>query len=288
MSIFEKTPPPMKFFFLLFSFLICAAAQGQYYYKDIVGTAETSEMMKAYLTNKVKRVQIKSYDAENTRTDDIFVEQYFSEADLRLNTITRTDSSDESILTSYINAQGQVLKTVDSSESIIATTLYNYDTEGKLVSIISLTGINKNSVAEKEVHNWIYKDGKISRMLRIKNDIDTSFVDFKNDEKGNIAEEQVTRKGVKQEPVYYYYNYENRISDIVRFNQKAQRLLPEYMFEYSPAGKVIQRITVPANGSKYLIWRYQYDSRGLKIKEAIYDRYKQVQGRVEYLYSFGS
>jgi hypothetical protein len=278
----------MKFLFLLFSILIGAVAQGQYYYKDIVGTAETRDMMKAYLASKVKRVQIKSYDAENTRTDDIFVEQYFSADELRLNTITRTDSSDESILTSYINAEGQVLKTVDSSESIIATTLYNYDKEGKLLSIISLTGINKNSVAEKEVHNWIYKDGKISRMLRIKNDNDTSVVDFKTDEKGNIAEEQLTRKGVKQEPVYYYYNNENRISDIVRYNQKAQRLLPEYMFEYAPSGQVIQRITVPANGSKYLIWRSQYDSRGLKIKEAIYDRYKQLNGKIEYLYSFGS
>jgi antitoxin component YwqK of YwqJK toxin-antitoxin module len=278
----------MKFSFLFFSFLVCTMAQGQYYYKDIVGTAETREMMKAYLASKVKRVQVRSYDAENTRTDNIYVEQYFSAAELKLNTITRTDSSDESILTSYINAEGQVLKTVDSSESMLSTTIYNYDKDGNPVSITSLTGINKNTIAEKEVHNWIYKDGKISRMLRIKNDIDTSFVDFKTDENGNIAEEQITRKGVKHEPVYYYYNKENRISDIVRFNQKAQRLLPEYMFEYSPSGQVIQRITVPANGSKYLIWRYQYDSRGLKTKEAVYDRYKQVQGRVEYLYSFGS
>lgn len=278
----------MKFFLFLFSVLSFTMARGQYYYKDIVGSAETSEMMKAYLTSKVQRVQVRSYDAENTRTDDIFVEQYFSPADLRLRTITRTDSSDEAVLTSYINTDGQVLKTIDSSEMIVSTTHYSYDKDGRLVTITSITTDLKNSLEEKEIHNWIYKDGKITRMLRIKNETDTSFVDFKTDEKGNISEEQVTRKGVKQEPVYYYYNNENRISDIVRFNQKAKRLLPEYMFEYSPAGQVIQRITVPANGSKYLIWRYQYDSRGLKTKEAIYDRYKQVQGRVEYLYSFGS
>jgi len=60
------------------------------------------------------------------------------------------------------------------------------------------------------------------------------------------------------------------------------------MFEYSSSNQVIQRISVPAVGSKYLIWRYQYDNRGLKVKEAIYDRYKQLNGKVEYLYSFGS
>ena len=59
------------------------------------------------------------------------------------------------------------------------------------------------------------------------------------------------------------------------------------MFEYSPANQVIQRITVPANSSEYTIWRYQYDSKGLKTKEAIYNKQKQLTGKVEYQYSFG-
>jgi YD repeat-containing protein len=60
------------------------------------------------------------------------------------------------------------------------------------------------------------------------------------------------------------------------------------MFEYSPSNQVIQRITVPSNGSQYLIWRYQYDERGLKIKEAVYNKQKQLTGKIEYQYSFGS
>jgi hypothetical protein len=56
------------------------------------------------------------------------------------------------------------------------------------------------------------------------------------------------------------------------------------MFEYAPDGKVIQKITVPANSSDYLIWRYQYNSNGLKIKEAIYDRHKTLNGKIEYQY----
>jgi YD repeat-containing protein len=86
--------------------------------------------------------------------------------------------------------------------------------------------------------------------------------------------------------LYYYYNDKNQMTDIVRYNDRAQRLLPDYMFEYSPAGQVIQKITVPGNNSEYLIWRYQYDARGLKIKEACFDKAKQLIGRIEYQYTF--
>jgi hypothetical protein len=125
-------------------------------------------------------------------------------------------------------------------------------------------------------------------MLRIKNRIDTTYVDFKFDEKGNVIEEISTHKGVRSEPVQYYYDESNRLTDVVRYNSKVKRLLPEYLFEYSPSNQVIQKITVPANSSNYMIWRYQYNDRGLKIKEAVYDKQKQLTGKIEYHYSFGS
>ncbi len=124
-------------------------------------------------------------------------------------------------------------------------------------------------------------------MLRIKNKSDTTLIQFKLDEQGNVVEEQSIRKNVKSDPVYYYYDAQNRLTDIVRFNQKARRLLPEYMFEYSSANQVIQKITVPSNNSDYLIWRYQYDASGLKIKEAIYNKQKQLSGKIEYVYQRG-
>jgi hypothetical protein len=276
--------------FLLLSILVAAVStvSAQYYYKDITGSRETTDMMKIYLANKVSRVQVNSYDAQNTKSDDIFVEQAFSPKDMLLKTVTRTDSSDESVLLSYINGEGQVIKTVDSTDAVKSVTNYRYNNSGFLEAVTSLTADTSKTIAEKEEHLWFYKDGKPTRMLRIKNDIDTMYVDFKLDENGNVSEEQGMRKGVKNDPVYYYYDSKGRMTDIVRYNNKAKRLLPEYMFEYSPANQVIQRITVPANGSKYLIWRYQYDSLGLKIKEAIYDRYKDLNGKVEYIYSFGS
>jgi len=278
----------MKLSFITLFIFFTIAANAQYYYKDIIGTKETADLIKSYRNNKVSKVILNSYDAENTKNDDFYVEQVFSAPEQMLRTITRSGVTNESVLTSYADAAGNVIKTVDSSETIITTSVYNYNAEGMLQSVISNSTDTAHSINQVEEHHWQFNNGKIERMLRIKDKKDTAYVSFKTDEKGNITEERSIRKGTISEPVYYYYDNNNRLTDIVRFNNKAKRLLPEYMFEYSPANQVIQKITVPANGSEYLIWRYQYDNKGLKIKEAVFDKHKQLTGKIEYLYQFGS
>jgi hypothetical protein len=134
-----------------------------------------------------------------------------------------------------------VLKTVDSSEAIISTTEYQYDGSGKLFLVKSSSTDSARRINETEIHRWEYNNGLPVRMLRLINNSDTTVVDFKV-EGGNVAEERSTRRGIKAEPVYYYYNASSRLTDIVRFNNKVKRLLPEYMFEYGPDGKVIQKL----------------------------------------------
>jgi hypothetical protein len=275
--------------FLVFSFLlILLTANSQYYYKDILGTKETADLIKSYRNNKVSRVLLNSYDAENTKSDDFYVEQIFSLPNQFLRTTTRSGVTNESVLVSFTDANGNVIKTIDSSETIITTSNYNYNDKGMLQSVISSSADTAHSINQTEEHRWEYDNDKIVRMLRIKDKMDTAYISFKSDDKGNIIQEQSVRKGITSEPVYYYYDSNNRLTDIVRFSNKAKRLLPEYLFEYSPSNQVIQKITVPANSSEYLIWRYQYDDKGLKIKEAVFDKHKQLTGKIEYIYQFGS
>ena len=75
-----------------------------------------------------------------------------------------------------------------------------------------------------------------------------------------------------------------QVTDIVRFNLKAQRMLPDYVFEYDDAGKIISAIQVPQGSADYLIWNYFYNSAGLKIKELCFNKQKQLQGTIEYQY----
>lgn len=269
----------------LFIFLwIATTSNCQYYYKDIIGSEQTTNLLKTYRNNKVNRVMVTSYDGENTKMDDFYVEQQFSPEALK--TITRSNVSNESILISYIDANNRVTKTIDSSDVVTSYTTYTYNSDGLLVSTLSSSTDTGKTSSQSEQHIWQYQNRKPVSMLRIKNNNDTTYIRFRIDEKGNVAEEQETHKGITSEPVYYYYDDNGRLTDIVAYSKRAKRLLPEYMFEYSPANQVIQQITVPDNSSQYTIWRYQYDDKGLKIKEAIYNKQKQLTGKLEYQYSF--
>lgn len=278
----------MKALFLSAVLILSTTVFSQYYYKDIVGTRETAGIIKAYQTHKVSRVLLNSFDEDGTKTENFYVEQIFNPAAQTLQTITRSGPTDESTLTSYVNDKGQVVKTVDSSRMMMSTAVYQYDAEGRLLSYTSTSTDSSRRLNLEEVHQWVYKDGKIDHMLRIKNKVDTAVVSFKFDENGNIIEENSVRRGIKSEPVYYYYDAQNRLTDVVRYNNKVRKLLPEYMFEYSSSNQVIQKMTFPANSSDYLIWRYQYDDRGLKVKEAVFNKQKKLNGKIDYIYSFGS
>ncbi len=275
----------MKTFLLSSLLLTLSTAQSQHFYKDIIGTKETTELVRLYKKNGVRSVQLASYDADNTKNEGFLVEQVFTPSFLK--TITRSGDEETSTLVSYINEAGQVIKTVDSNAAMVATTLYAYNPTGTLASISSTSGSASGAFVQKEEHKWEWEGAKIKRMLRIKNDVDTSIVSFTLDEAGNVVEEKSLGKGPASEPVYYYWDAQSRLTDVVRFHSKSQRLLPEYMFEYSPSHQVIQKITVPANNSNYLIWRYQYGSDGLKTREAIYTKQKELTGKIDYSYQKG-
>lgn len=276
----------MKALFLLVIISMHLTTAAQYYYKDIVGTKETSDMLRAYKTNNVKKVILTSYDHEGQKIEDFFVEQIFNSIINTLTTITRSSVSGESFLVSYIDHENRVIRTIDSSQSLISHTNYTYNNDGDLILVASTSYAPGSDLKQHEEHIWEYNNDKIIRMIRVKNHVDTTYLEFKQDETGNIIEESGIRKLMKSEPVYYYYDKQNRLTDIVRFNRRVRKLLPEYMFEYSGNNQVVQKLTFPANNSNYLIWRYQYDNRGLKIQEAVFDKQKKLTGRVKYEYSF--
>ena len=123
-------------------------------------------------------------------------------------------------------------------------------------------------------------------MLKIKNGRDTTFIRFILDEKGNIAEERATRNKTDLPTIFYYYDADNRLTDIVRYSLKAKRLLPDNVFEYGEGGKLSSMLVVPDGSNDYLKWLYEYNEKGLKIKESCFSRQKELLGRIEYQYSY--
>ncbi|MBO9681746.1 MAG: RHS repeat protein [Flavisolibacter sp.] len=275
---------------LLFSalLLLTLSSSAQYYYKDMVGTKESSDLIKTYMKNKVSRVMLTSYDADNTKSDNLFVQQEFSPTKRVLKTVTATgaNNGNMSTLFTYADENGNIIKTVDSTGVVVNTTTYSYDAAGNL-TLVNISS-SDTTINESEQHIWQWENGKPLKMLRVKNKKDTVHVDFKLDENGNVSEETETRQRTTSRPYYYYYNENNQLTDVVRYNDRAKQLLPEYMFEYSASNQVIQKITVPSNNSDYLIWRYQYNPQGLKTKEVVYSKHdkRNPMGKIEYQYSF--
>jgi hypothetical protein len=268
--------------------LFALTSPAQYYYKDIVGAKESADLISKYLRNNVQTVDMKSYTINNTPIESLSVQQHFSPATNSLLTITKTDYLPASFLRTHFNEEGKIVKTADSTAGIVNTTLYTYNQQGAISSIITQFGDSLASLRTDE-HQWHYDEqARVNKMLRIRNARDTSVVQFKLDAAGNVIEEQETRRIVKEEPFYYYYDAKNRLTDIVRFNKKAARLLPQQMFDYAVSNNLIQRTTIAPNSDDYLVWRYRFNDKGLKTREEIFNKQKELTGKVEFNYTFSN
>lgn len=277
----------MKTLFAVVASLLSVVASAQYYYKDIIGTKESSDLISAYRKNNVQSVSLKSYTIDNTPIENLSVQQAFSPATQTLRTITKSDYLPASFLTTWFDENGRVLKTTDSTAGgAVNTTIYSYNNAGQLASIATTFGDSLATLKSDE-HRWQFDaQGRVNRMQRIRNGKDTSVINVKLDNAGNVIEEQETVRFIKEEPVYYFYDAKNRLTDIVRYNKKAARLLPEQMFEYTANNVLVQRTTIPQNSDNYLVWRYRFDDKGLKTTEEVFNKQKELTGKVEYIYTF--
>lgn len=268
-------------------FLFFFQANSQYYYKDIVAAADITKQMKAYVANNVKKVTATGITPQGMPASDFSETQEILSGGAMLKITTR-NNQEVSSLRHIFNANGQLLSTIDSTVGVRSVSNYNYDANGRITSI-SNTATDADSsgdFSQTEVHNYSYKNGKLDKMWRTINGKDSLEVRFVVDENGNVIEERNYKTRVLSDPTYYYYDDKHRLTDIVRFNYKANRLLPDFLFEYDDSDRVIQKIaTMAGRNMGYLTWRYLFNEKGLKTKEALFNKDKQLQGRIDYAYN---
>ena len=269
---------------LLYSFVL----QAQYYYNDIIGTLQTNGQMKTYATNKVKTVSASGFDQNGRPTVDFSEVQELMENGKTLKVITRNNSNN-TIYYNRFDDNGRLISITDSSTAIQSITTYKYDVQGRIITVQNSIKDSANDFNQVEVHQWIYgADGNPQKMWRTINNADSLEIRFTPDEDGNTGDEKTFRRGIETGVVYYYYDDKKRLSDIVRYNTKAKKLLPDIMFEYDDNNRVIQKITTTSSlHLGYLIWRYLFDEKGLKTKEALFNSDKVLTGKIEYKYTFG-
>lgn len=273
----------MKQSLLLIALLIGFGARAQQYYKDILNIRSTNLKQSTFQKNKVKKIQFNSFDGDHQPIEGFQSVQTISRDFTELTTRTNTSLTGATLSIFWFNKQLQLVQSLDSSDDASTTLSYEYDGKGNITSIMSTT-TSAGDFKITEDHLWTYNtNGKPVSMLKIKNSKDTTYYSFVLDEKGNVVEENGTFKGKSIPSIYYYYDEQNNLTDIVRYNIAAKRLLPIYVFEYEN-GRLATMMVVPEEGTDYQKWYYSYDEDGLKLLDACYSKTKVMIGSVEYVY----
>lgn len=274
-----------KSFIALFLAVCCfSSVSAQYYYKDIVSSRQLQTDMAAYKNNKVRSINIKSFEGDGEESEGFFAQKKISKDYGRTELFTRSNISAPSLMISDFNSKGQVTRTHDSSTISVTNNNYFYNSNGDLQAVSSSIRSSDDDFTTEltEEHIYMYDDnGKLSKMQRVKNRRDTVTILFALDEAGNIAIEKDTRTGSKY---YYYYDAKNRITDIVQENDLKRRPFPDYLFEYNNSqGLVSQMIATEEGGNNYYVWKYMYEN-GLRTAEKCFTKERKLMGRIEYEY----
>ena len=270
-------------FTLLISF-IAHTAYSQHYYNDLVMTNEIAKKRAIYVANKVKSVKMTSFDNNNQPIEGFGSSQDISNNFATITTETLTSLSGKDEITHSFNDKGQLIQSIDTTEGNKVVIQYTYDANNLITGIVNMS-FSPGGYSTREQHLWFYnKAGKPEKMLKIKNNSDTTIVNFKLDENGNVGEERSVHDGTEQPVVYYYYDDKSRLTDVVRFNNRAKRLLPDYIFEYDETGRLAMMLVTTGGGADYQKWYYRYDEKGLKQKDECFGKNKMLIGKIEYKY----
>ncbi|OQP48994.1 hypothetical protein A4H97_29350 [Niastella yeongjuensis] len=244
----------------------------------------TNEIVKkraVFQANKVKSVKMTSFDGNNQPIEGFGGTQAISASSITTETSTSLSGKDE--ITHYFNEKGLLTQSIDTTDGNKVIIQYAYDANNLITGITNMS-FSPGGYSTREQHLYFYKDGKPEKMLKIKNSTDTTVVTFKLDEKDNVGEERSVHGGTELPVVYYYYDDKNRLTDVVRYNNRAKRLMPDYIFEYNEAGNLSMMLVTTAGGADYQKWYYRYNDQGLKQRDECFAKNKMMIGKIEYSY----
>jgi hypothetical protein len=262
----------------------------QFYYNDIISPANISKQMNDYVMNKVATINATATDAYGMKNNS-FYELHEIKENGKLLKISKLDETGKLNTTYRFGNNGQLISQEDSAYKMKNVTTYKYDNNNRVISVLNTTYDPENEFNETEEHVWQYNaTGQPVKMWKIVNRKDSLQYEFSLDEKKNIADEFMVRNGVKYDPTYYYYYDENnRLSDIAQYNRIAKRIMPDLIFTFDEKNNLVQKLaTVPGPVTGYVTIRYGFNEKGLKNKEVLFNRLKEKTGSIDFTYTFSN
>jgi len=271
---------------LVATFTFSISVNGQYYYKDIWNNQQLVKEFNLLKTDNLNTIKIKSFEDDGEPSEGFFCEKKINKNYTQSQMISKSNVTGQSLLVSDYNANGQPVKTTDDTPASTSTTEYEYNQNGQLKVIRTITKGDADSETITETHEYFYDEkGKPVKMLRKKGNVLISTIHFVSDTSGNIIEEDVDGNNTSDKKYFYYYDDKNRLTDVVHFNERAQRLLPNYMYEYNSLNQPKQMISTEEGGSNYFIWKYTYNGQNLREKEECFSKDRRLLGTIKYEYN---
>lgn len=283
----------MKHFFFLIApcIGICIQVHAQYYYQDVCNARNTMEEHRQYRQLGVHTVHIRSFDYSHSLNKDFHCTRDLS-ADFRQVT-TRTSSlqTGKSVIITDYDAAGRIVSTLDSTQASVNTTRYYYDSleTTRIDSLLFDSYANNDADTFRYREKRIYRydtSGHLTAILREKNGTPYSTVSVETDSAGNVTGEVEKGKYDSTPPVHYKYNAAGQITDIFHYNKATGKLNPDYLFDYDPSGRLLEKTVVTMNIKSYLLWKYSYNDKGLIASEACYGKKHALQGTMEFQYTY--
>lgn len=264
---------------------LSSLANSQYYFKDVLTLERARKKQELYRVQEVKSVKTVNFDQAGQPVEAFSSVQTVSRDYLEITTRTTSPLGKTNMVHAYYGPGSLLIKTVDSSEGTQTTISYQY--EGDQIRRVESISRAEGDFIQNEVHEWYYTPNGKPRMMRnIRNGLDTTTSTFILDDNGLVTEERSLRKGRELPVIYYYYDEQQRLTDIVHYQSSVKKLLPYYIFEYDEKGQLGSMLVVPEGSSEYQKWYYSYDEDGLKLLDACYSREKMLIGKVEYSYIY--
>lgn len=231
----------------------------------------------------IKLIKVSSFDDKDQPSEGFFCEKKINKKFSQSEMMSKSNITGQSLLVTDYNEHGKVIKTTTNTPTTTNTVEFEYDSLGLLSLIRTSTIADGDSSGITETHEYTYANGTPVKMIRKKNNTAVATITFVKDGKGNVIEEDPAGN-TNDKKYYYYYDDSNRLTDVVHFNVIANRLLPDYIFEYNNDDEPSQMISVDETGRNYFIWKYAYDDKHLPEIQKCYSKEKQLLGTIQFDY----
>jgi len=119
--------------------LISFGTQAQYYSKDITGPTQTMEKAAKLKSQKIHSVNVVSYEPDGELTQDFNGTQTVSADYSRITTSFKTPLSGESVLTTFFDKNGRLIRSIDTADGSHSENEYIYNDNGTLSKIANVS-----------------------------------------------------------------------------------------------------------------------------------------------------